>query len=195
MPSCSQFISDHWLIIYGLRYIIDGKPSKLLNLNFTYVQRVILAQFNVDGTVKATVFLFDIWKDSTKIAIDLLKMWINPHEMSSNFMTGWLYLKQSIFNQIFGKNHVPDREWTTQLFIFIFSGKVQQTYQVLYSFAYIYTWAYLRFWFQEFCNHCKSNERNSQDLSTDFRNRWNSTSSHFQISIFVMSFNIWKNII
>ena len=74
---------------------------------------------------------------------------------------------------------------------FIVSDIILQTYQVLYSFACIYALAFSVSWYQGSYNHCKSSEKNSLDSSKDSQNRWNSTSNHFQISLFVMTLNVW----
>ena len=74
---------------------------------------------------------------------------------------------------------------------FFISDIILQTYQVLYSFVCIYALAFSVSWYQGSYNHCKSSEKSSLDLSKDSQNRWNSTSNHFQISLFVMTLNVW----
>ena len=75
---------------------------------------------------------------------------------------------------------------------FIISDIIQQTYQVLYSFACIYALVFSVSWYQGSYNHRKSSEKSSLDLSKDSQNRWNSISNHFQISLFVMTLRVWK---
>ena len=54
---------------------------------------------------------------------------------------------------------------------FIISDIIQQTYQVLYSFACIYALVFSVSWYQGSYNHRKSSEKSSLDLSKDYQNR------------------------